>query len=58
LRLDDQLDARSLLERLGEVALLAEGNDVVVKGPDVAVGDDGDSEGGVLAAVLGDAAGG
>jgi hypothetical protein len=46
------------LERLGEVALLAEGNDVVVKGLEVAVGDDGDSEGGVLAAVLGDAAGG
>ena len=39
------------------MALLAEGNDVVVKGLEVAVGDDGDSEGGVLAAVLGDAAG-
>jgi len=58
LRLDDQLDAGAGLERLGEVALLAEGNDVVVKGLEVAVGDDGDSEGGVLAAVLGDAAGG
>jgi hypothetical protein len=32
LRLDDQLDAGSGLEGLGEVALLAEGNDVVVKG--------------------------
>ena len=32
LRLDDQLDASSLLKRLGEVALLAEGDDVVVKG--------------------------
>ena len=40
------------------MALLAEGNDVVVKGLEVAFGDDGDSEGGVLAAVLGDAAGG
>jgi hypothetical protein len=40
------------------VALLAEGNDVVVEGLEVAVRDDGDSEGGVLAAVLGDAAGG
>jgi len=58
LRLDDQLDASSLLKRLGEVALLAEGDDVVVKGLEVAVGDDGDSEGGVLAAVLGNATGG
>jgi hypothetical protein len=58
LRLDDQLDASAGLERLGEVALLAKGDDVVVKGLEVAVGDDGDSEGGVLAAVLGDAAGG
>jgi hypothetical protein len=40
------------------VALLAEGNDVVVKGLEVAVGDDGDSEGGVLASGLGSAAGG
>ena len=56
--LDDQLDAGAGLEGLGEVALLAEGNDVVVKGLEVAVGDDCDSEGGVLAAVLGDAAGG
>jgi hypothetical protein len=56
--LDDQLDAGAGLERLGEVALLAEGNDVVVKGLEVAVGDDGDTEGGVLAAVLGYAAGG
>ena len=37
LRLDDKLDACSLLEGLGEVALLAEGNDVVVKGLEVAV---------------------
>jgi hypothetical protein len=58
LRLDYQLDAGAGLEWLGEVALLTEGNDVVVKGLEVAVGDDGDSEGGVLAAVLGDAAGG
>ena len=58
LRLDDQLDPGADLERHGEVALLAEGDDVVVKGLEVAIGDDGDSEGGVLAAVLGDAAGG
>ena len=58
LRLDDQLDAGACLELLGEVALLAEGNDVVVKGLKVAVGDDGDSEGGVLASGLGSAAGG
>jgi len=58
LRLNDQFDTGAGLEWLGEVALLAEGNDVVVKGRSVAVGDDGDSEGGVLAAVLGDAAGG
>ena len=32
LRLDDQLDAGAGLKRLGEVALLSEGNDVVVKG--------------------------
>ena len=56
--LDYQLDAGAGLERLGEAALLAEGNDVVVKGLLVAVRDDGDSEGGVFAAVLGDAAGG
>jgi len=37
------------------VALLVEGDDVVVKRLEVAVRDDGDSEGGVLAAVLGDA---
>ena len=40
------------------MALLAEGNDVVVESLLVAVRDDGDSESGVLAAVLGDAAGG
>jgi len=40
------------------VALFAEGNDVVVKGLEVAVADDGDSEGGVLASGLGSAAGG
>jgi hypothetical protein len=56
--LDDQLDAGALLQRLGEVALLAECHDVVVKGLKVAVGDDCDSEGGVLAAILGSAAGG
>ena len=44
------------MKLVGEVALLAEGNDVVMKGLKVAVGYDGDSEGGVLAAVLGDAA--
>ena len=58
LRLDYQLDAGAGLERLGKVALLAEGNDVVVKGLEVAVRDDGDSEGGVLASGLGGAAGG
>ena len=54
----DKLDASAGLELLGEVALLAEGNDVVVKGLKVAVGDDGDSEGGVFATGLGSAAGG
>jgi hypothetical protein len=58
LRLDDQLDASALLEWIGEVALLAECHDVVVKGLKVAVGDDCDSEGGVLAAILGSAASG
>jgi hypothetical protein len=58
LRLDYQLDAGACLELLGEVALFAEGNDVVVKGLEVAVGDDGDSERGVIASGLGDAAGG
>ena len=58
LRLDDQLDAGAGLERLGEVALFAEGDDVVVKGLEVADGDDCDSEGGVLASVPGDVAGG
>jgi hypothetical protein len=36
----------------------APGDDVVAECREVAVGDDRDSEGGVLAAVLGDAAGG
>jgi len=45
------------LETFGEAALLAEGNNVVVKGLEVAVGNDCDSEGGVLAAGFGDAAG-
>jgi hypothetical protein len=52
LRLDDQFDPGACLELLGEVALLAEGNDVVVKGLVVAVRDDGNSEGGVLRPVL------
>lgn len=39
------------------MTLLAEGNNVIVKGLEVAVGDDGDSKGGVLASGLGDAAG-
>ena len=55
--LDDQLDASACLELLGEVALFAKGNDVVVKGLEVAVAD-GDSEGVVLASGLGSAAGG
>ena len=38
LRLDDQLDARAGLEGLGEMPLLAECHDVVVKGLKVAVG--------------------
>jgi hypothetical protein len=58
LRLYDHLDAGASLERLGEVALFAPGNDVVVKGLKVAVGDDGDSEGGVRASVPGSAADG
>jgi hypothetical protein len=37
LRLNDQLDLGADLEGLGEVALLAEGNDVVVKGLEAAV---------------------
>jgi hypothetical protein len=37
LRLDDQLDPGADLERLGEVALLAKCDDVVVKGLEVAV---------------------
>jgi hypothetical protein len=37
LRLDDYLDAGPSLERLGEVALLAESNDVVVKDLRVAI---------------------
>jgi hypothetical protein len=56
--LDYQLDASPLLEGLGEVAFFAPSYDVVAECLEVAVGDDGDSEGGVLAAVLGDAAGG
>jgi hypothetical protein len=56
--LDYQLDAGSLLEGLGEVAIFAPGYDVVAECLEVAVGDDGDSEGGVLAAVFGDAAAG
>jgi len=55
--LDYQLDARACLELLGEVTLLADGNDVVVKSPLVAIRDDEDSEGGVLASGLGGAAG-
>jgi hypothetical protein len=58
LRLYDHLDAGASLERLGEVALFAPGNDVVVKGLKVAVGDDGDSEGGVRASIPGSAADG
>ena len=46
------------MDLLGDVALLAEGNDVAVKDLKVAVGDVGDSDGGGPAAVLGDAAGG
>jgi hypothetical protein len=37
LRLNDYLDASACLEAFGEAALLAEGNDVVVKGLEVAV---------------------
>ena len=37
LRLDDQLDAGAGLQRFGEVALLPECHDVVVKGLEVAV---------------------
>jgi hypothetical protein len=55
--LDDQLATGGGLKGLGEVALLAEGNDVVLKGLEVAVRDDGDSEVGVVATFLGDAAG-
>jgi hypothetical protein len=56
--LDYQLDASSLLEGLSEVALFAPGDHVVAECLKVAVGDDGDSEGGVLVAVLGYAAAG
>ena len=58
LRLNYQLDAGAGGEGLSEVALFPEGDDVVVKGLEVAVGDDGDSEGGVFASGLGNAAGG
>ena len=58
LRLDDHLDAGASLTGVREVSLLSPGNDVVVKGLEVAVGDDGDSEGGVLASGLGSAADG
>ena len=56
--MDDQINAGSGLELLGKVALLAEGDDVVVKSLMAAFGDDGDSEGGVFAAGLGRAAAG
>jgi hypothetical protein len=58
LRLNDELDASALLERLCEVALLAPGNYVVAELLPVAVVNHGDSEGGVLATVLGSAADG
>jgi len=57
LRLYDQLDAGAGLKLSGEVALLVESNDIIVKSLEVAVRDDGDSEGGVLASGLGSAAG-
>ncbi len=50
--MNDELDAGAFLERLGEIALLAPGNDVVVEGLQVPVGDDGNPKGGVLATVL------
>jgi hypothetical protein len=55
LRLNDELDAGASLKWLGEVALFAPGNDVVVEGLKVSVRDDGDSEGGILASVFGSA---
>ena len=58
LRVDDQLDAGACLKLLSEVALFTEGNDVVMKGLEVVVADDGDSESGVFASGLGSAAGG
>ena len=58
LRLNDELDAGAFLERLGQIALLAPGNDVVVEGLQVPVGDDGNPKGRVFATVLGSAAGG
>ncbi len=50
--MDYQLNASSLLKGLGEVAFFAPGYDVLAECLKVAVGDDGDSEGGVLAAFL------
>jgi hypothetical protein len=50
--LNDHLNVGAPLERLGVMALFAPGNDVVMKGLEVAVGDDGNSEGGVRAPVL------
>jgi hypothetical protein len=50
--LNDHLNAGASPEQIGVVALFAPGNDVVMKGLEVAVGDDGDSEGGVRAPVL------
>jgi hypothetical protein len=58
LHLNDELYAGASLKRLGEVALLAPGYDVVVKGLKVPVGDDGNPKGSVLATVLGYAADG
>ena len=53
LGLDGELDAGALLEGLGEVALLAEGDYVVVEDPVALFVEDGDAEGGVVASVAG-----
>jgi len=53
---EQDAEGNSSLEGLDEVAMLVEGNDVVVKSLKGALRDDGNSEGGVLAAIPGDVA--
>ncbi len=50
--LHDEFDAGAFLQRLGAVTLLAKGDNDVVEGLIAVVGEDGNSKGGVVAAVL------